>query len=211
MSELPIVILGAGGMGRESAQWARDAFPRRVLLGFLDDSMEMDALTAGIAVIGATDWLETQSAEVVVAIGSPQLRKDAVRRVRGYGASLLTVVHPSSYRGPGVHVGEGSIIGPNVTLARDVTMGIATIVNYGAQIGHDCRLGDYTFIGPGVNLAGGVSIAEGVDVGIGATAIQNVTVGPWTRLGAGAVVVSDIAARVTAVGVPARPLRAIQR
>jgi acetyltransferase-like isoleucine patch superfamily enzyme len=44
-------------------------------------------------------------------------------------------------------------------------------------------------------------------VGTGAAVIQGVEIGSWSVIGAGAVVTTDIPANVTAVGVPAAPVR----
>lgn len=202
----PCVVVGAGGMGREALSWLQDAQPGREVVGFLDEGMRVGTTVVGVPVLGALDWLSEHRAASVVGIGSPSARRDVVARLRGLGASLVTVVHPSAAIGPDVVIGPGSIVGPNVTLTRDIDLGEAVIVNYGAQVGHDCSIGAHAFIAPGVNLAGNVTVGEGADVGIGASVIQGVTVGAWSRIGAGAAVVDDLAPHVTAVGVPCRPL-----
>ena len=43
--------------------------------------------------------------------------------------------------------------------------------------------------------------------GTGAAIIQGITIGEWTIIGAGAVVVDDIPANVTAVGIPAKVIK----
>jgi hypothetical protein len=71
----------------------------------------------------------------------------------------------------------------------------------------DCIVGDYSSINPGGHLGGAVRLGVGVSVGLGAVFKPGVTVGDWSVIGAGAAVVRDIEAGVTAIGVPARPLR----
>lgn len=202
---LPIVILGAGGMGREALAWIIDAYPARDIVGFLDERAVPGTTVADFSVLGTDSWLDGNGADVVVAIGASRARQAAVVRLRHRGISPLTVVHPTAYVGPGVTIGQGSIICPNVTLTRDVSVGHAAIVNYGAQVGHDCSVEDWAFIAPGVNLAGNVTVETGANVGIGASAVQGVTIGKWSTIGAGAVVIDDIPAGSTAVGVPCRP------
>lgn len=207
LAMLPIVIMGAGGMGREALAWAIDTYPERQVVGFLEDrGAEAGKTVAGVPVLGTADWLEANRADCVVAIGAPRSRQRAMGRLHRLGMSPLTVVHPSAYVGPGVRLGEGTIVCPNVTLTRDIMVGDAVIVNYGAQIGHDCRIGDFVFVAPGVNLAGNVAVGVGTDIGIGASIIQGTAIGAWTRVGAGAAVIHDIPDGVTAVGVPCRPL-----
>jgi len=48
-------------------------------------------------------------------------------------------------------------------------------------------------------------------MGIGSTAIQGVRVGAGTTVGAGAAVVDDLPPGCTAVGVPARPVKEVDR
>lgn len=204
--DLPAVVVGAGGMGREALAWLRDVQPDREVVGFLDDGRPAGTIVAGLSVLGELDWLAEHRAACVVGIGTPTSRRDVVARLRALDATLVTVVHPGATVGPDVAIGAGSIVGPNVTLTRDIVLGDVVIVNYGAQVGHDCRIGAHAFVAPGVSLAGNVTVGDGADVGIGASVIQGVTVGAWSRIGAGAAVVDDIPPDVTAVGVPCRPL-----
>lgn len=203
----PIVVVGTGGMGREAVTWLQDAEPDALIEGFLDRDPSLRGREfSGLPVLGEISWIQDRAVQVVVAIGSPPARRDIVRSLREQGVQLRSVVHPSATIGARSTVGPGSIVCPNVTITVDVEIAEAVIVNYGAQIGHDCRVGPYAFIAPGVNLAGNVTIEEGADVGIGASAIQGVTIGAWSRVGGGAVVINDVPAGATVVGVPARPL-----
>ena len=202
-----VVIVGAGGMGREAAAWAADAGDE--VVGFLDGNQDLHGQeVAGHPVLGDLDWLSLgDEVAVVPALGSPGARLTLIAELDRLGFDLATIVHPSAYLGPNVEVGGGSIICPSVVLTRDITLGRGVIANYGALVGHDCRIGDGVFLGPGINLAGNVLVAEGADVGIGASVIQGVTIGENTVIGGGAVVIDDLPAGVTAVGVPARPRR----
>jgi len=58
-----------------------------------------------------------------------------------------------------------------------------------------------------VNISGGDIIEEGVLMGSCSTVIQNLKIGKGAIIGAGSVVVKDIPAYSTAVGVPARVIR----
>jgi len=49
-------------------------------------------------------------------------------------------------------------------------------------------------------------LGEGVNVGAGAKILGGLTVGDNANIGANAVVVHDVAAGVTVVGIPAKPL-----
>jgi hypothetical protein len=56
-----LLIVGAGGFGREVLQWARDAWPEHVdrIAGFLsDDPCRLDGFSTGIEILGRVDAYE---------------------------------------------------------------------------------------------------------------------------------------------------------
>jgi acetyltransferase-like isoleucine patch superfamily enzyme len=75
----------------------------------------------------------------------------------------------------------------------------------GAIVEHDSRIGAHVYLSPGAVLSGGVTVEDGAFVGAGAAVIPGVRIGPGAIVAAGAVVIRDVAARVTVLGVPARP------
>ena len=92
--------------------------------------------------------------------------------------------------GMGVVVGETSVIGDNVTLYHDVTLGgIAPAVDSRAQ----------------VNEKRHPTLDDGAIVGSGAQVLGPIVVGANARIGANSVVLKDVAPSGTVVGVPARP------
>ncbi len=202
-----IVVLGAGGMGREAAAWLLDTVDDDEVMGLLDDDPALLGTTvAGLPVLGGHEWLDTGGeVEVVVAIGDPVTRRHAADRVVAAGATLRTVVHPTAHLGPGVSIGSGCIVCPGVVVSRDVRLGRCVIVNYGAAIGHDTVVGHHAFVGPGAHVAGNVTIGDEAEIGIGASVVQGRRIGVAARVGAGAAVVRDVGDGVVAVGVPARP------
>ena len=76
------------------------------------------------------------------------------------------------------------------------------VIHPDAQIGPNCLLFHQVTIG---EAAGGVPTLEGhVDVGAGAKIIGQLRIGKHAKIGANAVVLTDVPAGATAVGVPAR-------
>jgi sugar O-acyltransferase (sialic acid O-acetyltransferase NeuD family) len=127
-------------------------------------------------------------------------------RVRG-GNRFATLVHPLAWVGERVILEEGTIVCAGALMTTDIRVGRHVILNLDCTVGHDCVLEDLVTVAPSVNLSGNVHVGEGCDLGTGATLIQGVTVGAWTVVGAGAVVVRDLPANITAVGVPAQPIK----
>ena len=91
--------------------------------------------------------------------------------------------------GTGVVVGETSIIGDDVTIYHDVTLGgIAPSVDSGNQVGQKRH----------------PTIESGAIIGSGAAILGPIVVGEGAKVGANSVVTKPVPAGTTAVGVPAR-------
>ena len=71
---------------------------------------------------------------------------------------------------------------------------------------HHNSIGDYVHVAPGARLGGDVQIADEVLVGIGAVIMPQLQIGRRSKIGAGAVVTRPVAADLTVVGIPGRPL-----
>ncbi|USN98440.1 MAG: acetyltransferase [Phycisphaeraceae bacterium] len=141
---------------------------------------------------------------VAIAIGDNDVRRETTLGATDAGAILTTLIHPaalceaSAVIGVGVQLCIGSIV---CAAAR---VGDGAIVNSGAIIEHECVIGPYAHVCPGAKLAGRVVVGAGAMIGLGANVIQGVTIGEGATIGAGAVVLKDVPARATVVGVPAR-------
>ncbi len=72
------------------------------------------------------------------------------------------------------------------------------VIHPGAKIGPNCLFMQQ------VTVTGGVTIGGHVDIGAGAKIIRAVTIGDHAKIGANAVVLCNVSAEATAIGVPAR-------
>ncbi len=207
-SAIPVVIYGAGGHGKV----VLDALERagRRVAGFLDDDPQrVGGVFCGHPVFGELGRVEdSESVEVVVAIGDALDRHKLTVGLEGRGYALATVVHPSAVVAPDVVVGPGTMVLAGAIINPGARVGQSVIINTGALVDHDCVIGDYAHIAPGVRLAGNVSVGERALVGLGATVVPGTQIGAGAMVGAGAVVISDVADGQTVTGVPAKPTRA---
>ena len=205
------MVLGGGGHGREVLDVARQAVDgERAVVGVLSDTPpDRTALgRMGASWIGPVAHLEEITAEYVIAISDPSVRRRLNEMADGWGRAAATLWHRSAHRGTGTTAGPGTVVLPHATVTTLVSMGRHVHINLGATVAHDCTLGDFVTINPGAHVNGNVTIEDGATVGSGAVVRQGVTIGSMATIGAGAVVLQDVDAGATVVGVPARPIDA---
>ncbi|WP_201979219.1 acetyltransferase [Hymenobacter rubidus] len=210
----PLVIFGAGGLGREVLlllQQLNETQPTWHVRGFYDDQAPATPTVAGLPYLGtAADLNATpEPLAVAVAVGSSAGRAGVVARLNSPQLSFPALVHPRVALAPRqrIALGKGCIIQQGCLLTCDITLGRFVLLNLGCTIGHDADLGDFCSLMPHANVSGAARLATGVYLGTNATIIQGVRIGAHTIIGAGAVAVRDLPANVTAVGVPAKELR----
>lgn len=205
----PLVIIGAGGHGREVLDAVRHTrSPSHWFLGFLaDDEPDSRLLAqAGGTWLGPVADLEVVEADYVIAIGDPVIRAAMNARASGWGRSAASLWHATAHRADDVRWEPGTVVLANASVTSNVRLGLHVHINLNATVAHDCTLGDYVTVNPGANINGGVTIGEAATVGSGAVIRQGITIGAGATVGAGAAVVRDVEPGITVVGVPARTL-----
>jgi serine O-acetyltransferase len=116
------------------------------------------------------------------------------RLISGLGQFLTTIdIHPAAQigrrvfidHGVGVVIGETTIIGNDVLIYQQVTLG-------GVSLSHGKRH---------------PTLKNNVVIGAGSKILGNITIGENSKVGANSVVVKDVPADSTAIGIPARVIQ----
>ncbi|MFB4316858.1 acetyltransferase [Actinomadura sp. 21ATH] len=206
-----LVIVGAGGFGRETAQ-AVAALPDRTAAGFADDDPARHGTRIeGLPVLGGVEEIaKSTPARLVVCTGSPRDYGSRARIVRRLGLPAhryATVVHPAASVAPSSRIGAGSVVLAQTALTASVRVGAHVAVMPHVTLTHDDEVGDFATIASGVRLGGGVTVGPGAYVGAGALVREGVAIGAGALVGMGAVVLRDVPPGEVWAGSPARRLR----
>lgn len=212
----PILIVGAGGFGRETIDVVEalnraPGGPTYSLEGVVDDNpavFDLDLLRSmGVKYLGTVDdVLSSMAREVryLVGIGSPSVRERIDRLFRDLGFLPGSAIHPTAVIGSEFQTKPGTVICAGAQISTNVRLGGHVHINPGAIVGHDVQLADYVSINPGAIVSGHVEVHSKALLGAGAVVLQGLAVGEEALVGAGAVVVKDVAAGAIVKGVPAR-------
>ena len=131
-----LVILGAGGYGRNRADLAEQS-GRYTEIRFLDDS-------GGDAVGTCQEFQKFADAdtEFYPAFGNNALRMDWLKKLITCGCTVASIVHPTAYVSPKTTVCRGVAILPRAIVNTGTVIGDGCIVSCGAIVDHDCVLGE---------------------------------------------------------------------
>lgn len=164
-----LLIVGAGGFARETAQAVRDTVaadrergraPRWRLAGHLDDDPALHGQDAdGVPVLGGSDLVHRlPDARVVVCVGSPRdyaVRARLVRRLALPGSRYATVVHPTAAVSGSSVLGPGSVLLAHCVLTAAVRVGAHVAVMPHTVLTHDDTVGDFATLASGSASAAG--------------------------------------------------------
>ncbi len=208
-----LVIIGCGGFGREVfgiVAAVNAAGGDWTVEGFVDDGPsphDQKAVAAlGSVLLGTVDDLvgRAEPATVIVAIGSPSVRRRITERLAGVDVTYPTLVHPDATVGSDVILGSGTVVAPGARLSTAICVGRHVHIDQNVAVGHDTVIADFARLNPQACISGSVSIDTEALIGANATVLQGLRVGAGATVGAGGVVVRNVAPHCTVKGIPAR-------
>ena len=192
-----IVIIGAGGIGRELAwiiEEINEVNPTWNILGFVDENSEIWGKELnGYKVLGGLDILDKLESkpEVIVAIANCSVKKNIVAKLNNK-FDFATIIHPSVRISRYIEIGQGTIIYPGVILTVNTKIGNHVVISGNCGIGHDTVIGEFSSVLWGSCFSGYDVVGEECFVGVGAKSIQGIKVGSRRKIRAGTVVIENI-------------------
>lgn len=207
-----LIIVGAGGCGREVAQIAMDVQQTGSvdwqLCGFLDDNLNaLDEYKRNIKVLGRIqEWLPKEDEVFVCAIGEPSLREKSVGLLASRDANFVSLIHPTAIIAPSAVYEEGLVVYPYTVISVDTKIGKHVLINMYNAIGHDAIIGEYSVLSSFCDVTGHVRLGKKVFLGSHVTIAPGTEIGDDVYIGLGSVVVSSVKCGKRVFGNPARSL-----
>lgn len=208
-----IVIIGAGGFGREVKTLIdsiNNQTPTYRFLGFYDDGFKKGQIINGCPVLGGILDINAINIQcsVVIAVGDPQTKQGLYEKIKNSNVDFPNIIHPNVLLSDDfVEIGMGNIICASCIITCNINIKDFVILNLMCTVGHDTIISSFSSFMPSVNISGDVLIHEKVYVGTGAKIINQLEIGANTIVGAGAVVSKSLPENCTAVGIPAKPIK----
>lgn len=207
-----LIIIGAGGFGRELASAALHAVGYGVefeLKGFLDDRPQaLDGFSGYPPILGSVARYAIEKDDVfITALGDTAARARCVEVLAQKGAIFRSLVDNTARLGANVRVAEGCVIAAGAVLTADIQVGAHSCVFHNASVGHDTRIGRFAHIYAQVAVGGGVQIGDFVRIYPGAVVVPRRKIGEGAVVGAGSVAFLDVPPHTTVVGNPAETLK----
>jgi sugar O-acyltransferase (sialic acid O-acetyltransferase NeuD family) len=204
-----LIIIGAGGSGREVLEWALNSLSVDInwdILGFLDDNLAaLKGFNGQYPVLGSIDdWQPNSNERFVVSIGDPLVRENIVNSLKSKGAIFTNIVHESVILAKSSSLGEGVILAPFVVISDNAKISDHVSVNISTCVGHDAEISDYCTLSSHCDITGYVKIGRRTFVGSSAVMIPSTLIGENSYIGAGSVVMNNIKPGAKVFGNPAK-------
>ena len=143
----PIVIVGAGGMGRDT-QWLierineSDRQEKYEILGYIDDGIEAGTMIDDHPVLGGIDYLVNQQEQLSVAfaLGNVKVRKKLIEKcIENPNLTYPNLIDPSVIMSERIMIGQGNIICTSVIMTTNIWIGDFNLITELEIITHFIR------------------------------------------------------------------------
>ena len=208
-----LLIVGAGGFGRELHEMLWDVFPEEKFnfKGFLATS-DQSLKDAGMDVNFLGDPMDYPPApndRFLMAVGYMDARRTLYESITERGGQFISFVHPKALIASTATIGNGAVIYPFAIVSNASTIGECVHLNYFASVGHDCGLGKYCLLAPYATLNGFVKLSDEVYVSTHGTVAPGRSVGHRSKISANSAAMQDVPDGAIVFGVPGRQVAGV--
>ncbi len=203
-----LLIVGAGGFGRELLQWVKDinqVEPKWQIKGFLDDDLNaLDGKKCDYGIVGKIqDWQPSENEEFALAIAAPKTKEAVVNLLKARGAVFAEIIHPEARICDFAEWGEGLVMYPGAFLSPNCQVGnFVTLLS--SAVPHDAVVGDFATISSNCGLTRAVRIGKRAFLAEHVCVLPGHSVGEDAYVGMGSVVVRNVSAGKKVFGNPAK-------
>lgn len=203
-----IIIIGAGGFGREVYCWVKDTFSNDqfYLKGFLSNNpRDLDNFDVDATIIGDPDTYKIEDRDrFICAIGDIDVKKRIVTTLKSQGANFFNLIHPTAVVAKSAKIGEGVIICPFALVSSHVELQDFVMMNFYSSCGHDAKVGKYSILSPYATVNGFSILEDEVFLGSHTTVTARKKVGYRSKISANSVAMYDVPEHTLVYGVPGR-------
>jgi len=210
MNSIPVIVYGAGGLGREVMQivlLTLASGDEYHALGYVDDGVAPGKILNGFPVLGDGNYLENFEGNVALVFGiaDPRIKAKLYAEFKEKSnIKFPSVIHPGVSISDYASIGQGVVAAFGSYISLDAVLGDFVFINNGSSIGHDTRIGAFTSVMPLAAISGNVTVGERCLIGVQCSVKQGLSIGNDAVIGMGSVVLSNVPDSVTVVGNPAR-------
>ena len=211
MSECNIVIVGAGGFGREVRNLLPSFLPEQPFgfKGFLGEDVGVPAEEdiSGEILAVPEEYQPVAGDRFVLAIGNMAARRRTVEAICAKGGEFLTLVHPTAFVASSARLGPGVLIYPFAAVSNNAILEDGVKLNYFSSVGHDTFLGKHCLLAPYATVNGFGHLEEDVYLSTHSTVAPQVRVGAGSVVSANSAVMKSVPTDSFVFGVPGRVVR----
>jgi len=204
-----LVIIGAGGCGREVLQWAKDINKiehRWNIKGFIDDDLNaLDGKKCSVKIIDTIDGYELcPDDEFICCIGNSTVRKTVTEKMKDKGALFTRIIHPNAVIADNCSLGDGVVIYPYALISDNAVLGEGCIINMYSSVAHDSVLGAFCTISAHCDITGMCSVGDEVFMGTTSHIVPGSKIGDHVYICAGSTVMTRLRKGLKVMGNPAK-------
>ncbi len=204
-----ILIIGAGGCGREVLQWIKDIntkTPVWKIKGFLDDDLHaLDGKNCDYGILCIPSKYEVQpDDEFICAIGNSRIREKIMEGIESRNGRFTSIIHPTAIVADTAVLGKGVVLYPYSLVSDHAKVDDGCIINMYSSIAHDVIMGKHCTISAHCDITGMCTVGDRVFMGSGASTIPGISVGNDAFICAGSTVMSRVRNNVKVIGTPAK-------